>query len=340
MKIEIGESVFYSWLRHVKECQIVQTNWKVSSQWQLSNASEIEQLMKLVDSYYSEKYDYHIFKGNTALSQLLQQGECDALGISVRSDDILYYAVDVAFHKDGLNYKDRAVTVMKVLEKCARTAFCLYGYLSTDKAEIIFSSPKITPAILKDIEPCIKDLNMLFRDNGYHFTFRIIANEDFYDFVIQPVLSVSDKVADTAELFLRSYQMYTMFTDDRKRRNQTIKAERKVDGAENHLIHDDVYHDLKIGKLAQRVLGQMLSEGCASEEEIAAMQTPQYSKQRFDIQYPLLKLADEQEKPLHYYAKPIDINGTLYYLCCEWFEKEGANNDRPYLLSWIKEHKR
>lgn len=27
MKIEMGESLFYSWLRHVKECQIVQTSW-------------------------------------------------------------------------------------------------------------------------------------------------------------------------------------------------------------------------------------------------------------------------------------------------------------------------
>lgn len=32
MKIEMGESLFYSWLRHVKECQIVQTNWKVSAE--------------------------------------------------------------------------------------------------------------------------------------------------------------------------------------------------------------------------------------------------------------------------------------------------------------------
>jgi len=30
MKIEMGESLLYSWLRHVKECQIAQTNWKVS----------------------------------------------------------------------------------------------------------------------------------------------------------------------------------------------------------------------------------------------------------------------------------------------------------------------
>ena len=52
MKIEMGESLFYSWLRHVKECQIVQTNWKVSSQWQLSDADALEKLMAVVDKHW------------------------------------------------------------------------------------------------------------------------------------------------------------------------------------------------------------------------------------------------------------------------------------------------
>ena len=30
MKIEIGESLCYSYLRHVKRCWLVQSNWKVS----------------------------------------------------------------------------------------------------------------------------------------------------------------------------------------------------------------------------------------------------------------------------------------------------------------------
>ena len=39
-------------------------------------------------------------------------------------------------------------------------------------------------------------------------------------------------------------------------------------------------------------------------------------------------------------AKPIvNINGEEYYLCSEWFEKPGGNNDRPYLLNWIKTHR-
>ena len=44
MKIEMGESLLYSWLRHVKECQIVQTNWKISPQWELKNRDQISLL--------------------------------------------------------------------------------------------------------------------------------------------------------------------------------------------------------------------------------------------------------------------------------------------------------
>ena len=57
MKIEIGESLFYSWLRHVKQCQIVQNNWKVSSQWNNNYEKELDFLMNKVDSFFAEKYN-------------------------------------------------------------------------------------------------------------------------------------------------------------------------------------------------------------------------------------------------------------------------------------------
>lgn len=341
MKIEMGESLFYSWLRHVKECQIVQTNWKASPQWQLSDAGGLETLMELVDKHYSEKYGYEIFKQNTSLSQLLQQGECDVLGISIQADVVTYYAVDVAFHENGLNYGSRNTTVMKVLEKCARTAFCLHGYLATKAAEIIFASPKITPSVLSDLQPCIADMNTLFANEGYKFTFRLIANDEYNDLVLKPILLMSDGVADTSELFLRSYQMYKMFSEAKTTRTKSRTATASVkSGVEGHDYSDsDMYQELKVGQLAQKVLSQMLRDGCASDDEIAAMQTPEYSKQVFDLQYPLLREAVETKTPAHYYATPLEINGTRYRLCCEWFEK-GANNDRPYLMRWIEEHKK
>lgn len=341
MKIEMGESLFYSWLRHVKECQIVQTNWKVSSQWQLSDADKLENLMAIVDKHYSDKYGYAIFKQNTSLSQLLQQGECDVLGISIQPDETTYYAVDVAFHEAGLNYGNRDTTVMKVLEKCARTAFCLHGYLFTKAAEIIFASPKINPAVLSDLLPCVEDMNMLFADNGYNFTFRIIANEEYNDLVLKPILLASDGVADTSELFLRSYQMYKMFSDTKStaKRTRTVTSTTKAEPLEYDYTDADVYQELKIGQLAQKVLGRMLCDGCASEEEIAAMQTAEYSKQQFDLQYPLLAKASTEYERVRYYTKPLTINGQTYYMCSQWFETS-ANNDRPYLLKWIESHKK
>lgn len=40
MKIEMGESLCASWLRHVKGCQIVQTNWSNSPTWESWNDGE------------------------------------------------------------------------------------------------------------------------------------------------------------------------------------------------------------------------------------------------------------------------------------------------------------
>lgn len=185
-------------------------------------------------------------------------------------------------------------------------------------------------------------MNELFANKGYDFTFRVIANEEYNNLVLKPILLVSDGVADTSELFLRSYQMYKMFSDvkDTGKRTKTDTSATKADQIEYDYADEDVYQELKIGQLAQKVLGRMLCDGCASDEEIVAMQTVEYSKQHFDLQYPLLRLAIEADTPLHYYAKPIVINGKRYRMCCEWFEKKGGNNDRPYLLKWIENHKK
>jgi len=72
----------------------------------------------------------------------------------------------------------------------------------------------------------------------------------------------------------------------------------------------------------------MLREGCASDFEIDLMQTADYSKTNFHLQYPLLQKYDGGGTVVHYYAKPLTINSVQYRMCCEWFEKEGANNDR------------
>jgi hypothetical protein len=52
MKIEMGESLFYSWLRHAKECQIVQTNWTTSGQWKLYHEDELNKIKSETEKFF------------------------------------------------------------------------------------------------------------------------------------------------------------------------------------------------------------------------------------------------------------------------------------------------
>lgn len=340
MKIEIGESLFYSWLRHVKQCQIVQTNWKISSQWENKHEDELAYFMSEIDAYFLNKYNYKIFKNVRSVKQLLKQAECDVLGISMCNNTTDIYAVDVAFHEGGLLYGSRETTVMKVVEKCVRTAFCIYGYLDSKDAEIVFASPKIMPAVLNDLQPCFVDLHDIFSHLGFGFKFRLIANEEFDTNVLKPILFVSDEVADTAELFMRSYQMFKMFESRSKsvsckapKRNQTKSTEAL--SIEN--VDDNLLSELKVGEIARRVFAPMLEKGAATEDEIKLMQDADYSKQIFGLNYPVLIKTNAAQKETRYYAQLLNIYGETYRLCSEWFETE-LNNDRPHLLKWIAKH--
>lgn len=335
MKIEMGESLFYSWLRHVKECQIVQTNWKVSPQWNLKNETDLENLMKSVESLFLKKYNYNVFKKNSSLSQILQQGECDAIGITIQDGERQIYAVDVAFHENGLNYGSRSETVMKVIAKTVRTAMCLWGYMECKDAEIVFASPKITPSVLNDIIPCIEDINTIFSDNGYQFRARVIANEDFNDVVLQPILMASNGIADTSELFLRAYQMLNMFEQKNLKATQSHKT--KGVTSKESFVDESKYQELKIGKIARVVLRKILEDEKISKDELLLLQQDEYSKKTFDIQYPLLVKADGEFDAVRYYTQPLYIYGENYLLCSQWFETV-MNNDRPYLIKWIEEH--
>jgi len=206
MKVEMGESLFYSWLRHHddKQCQVVQTNWKRSSSWELQNEHELKQFMNAT-------YEHFQFK-KILLSQLLKQAEIDVVGICMSERVVKkIYAIDVAFHESGFLYVNRKETVTRVIKKCIRTALCLHGYFNTREGEIIFASPKIGKSIMDDLELCIADLNSLFQGNGYYFTAKVIANDEFNKDVLTPMLEASSGVSDTTELFMRGFQLVSMF---------------------------------------------------------------------------------------------------------------------------------
>lgn len=73
MKIEIGESLILSWLKHVKECQVVQTNWKAAYKWELKNREKLQKLMDLSNELFLLKYGYSFIKEINLLNNLLDR---------------------------------------------------------------------------------------------------------------------------------------------------------------------------------------------------------------------------------------------------------------------------
>ena len=141
MSVDMGESLVFSYLKHIKCCKIVQTNWKISDHWESSIKDEktLEELRDRIDNDIDESTF-----GGEEISKILKQAECDAIGISFGSNNKqIVCAVDVAFHRDGLGYGSEKINAIKVVQKCVRTAMCIYKYYNADFAEIIFATPKI-----------------------------------------------------------------------------------------------------------------------------------------------------------------------------------------------------
>lgn len=211
MKIEIGESLVCTWLRHVKQCQMVQMNWTPSDLWTLKHRSDLDQIMKAADSLFP---DYAIFghKTKMPLEQFIAHAEIDVMGSLNIGNTI--FAVDVAFHENGLGYGGTAENAARVVKKCLRAAMCIYGYFDKKSAEIIFVSPKIHKKDWPVIAQKVRDLELKLKEMGYGFSFKVICDQstpDFQSEILDPVLSVINKIADTNELFVRSVQLLHMF---------------------------------------------------------------------------------------------------------------------------------
>jgi len=338
MKIEIGESLLLSWLRHVKECQLVQTNWKASSKWELRDIEKLEVLMVESERHFKSKYNYNIFKGTSNVRQLISQAEIDVMGINFDGEENHLYAIDVAFHTNGLQYGGKVETVERVIKKYIRTAMCVYGYYGIKEASLIFASPKIHNSKVDLLNDCLGDVNQVLRTIDLNYEIRLIANEDFNEKVLEPVLKTIGDVADTSELFIRSLQMYNLFAENKPKRISTQKPVKVANQKLEIIDSKDLsgLDEMKIGTIVRYVLRSMLENGEVSKEEVELMQTKRYSKETFDLQYPLLIKEEDITDELwaRYYSTPVEIRSKQYYICSQWFEVP-SNNDRLYLMKWL-----
>lgn len=340
MKIEMGESLMYSYLRHVKLCQIVQTNWKPSPGWTVSNSEKLYEIMNTVSEFYTGKYNVDIF-GNNSPDQLMHQAEADVLGVSLNPEPFVY-GIDVAFHEGGLNYGNKHETAARIVKKYVRTIMCIIGYLNFFEGEIIFASPKVNPSVLNEISPFIDDLEEILKTLDLNFSIKLYTNTDFYDSILSPIMLQSKDISDTSELFLRSYQMIKLFEKPARSNQNKGKTMTQTVEDDNEYLTIAALDQLKIGRVVHLTMTHMMENNLLSDDIIERLQSKLWCKETFDINYPLLKdisdccdkdsMRKDSKGNYRYYTTPINHKGKTYLLCQEWND----SMHRQKYDSWYK----
>ena len=197
MKIEIGESLMQSYLKHIKGCLITQTNWKILRSWEKSNENKAKEKFEEIKKEYP-----NIFSEKITFEKMLNQAELDIIGIA--NDKI--YMVEVAFHEQGLRYGSNDEEVKdRVLKKIIRAYLIWIIYFSNYSCEIIFASPKVNPSPDKLMKKCFNEL----KDKNFSekVEFKYFSNEEFSNEILLKTLETLKSDSDTSELFLRSAKL-------------------------------------------------------------------------------------------------------------------------------------
>jgi len=227
MKLEAGESLAISWLKHVKNCRVVQQNWKATPSMMRSvNSNDRNRNDHVLDMVYEKASQFletdemtshqaKIFKNNQRRSQFVKQCEIDVMGLCMAEDYKIskVYMVEVAFHEDGLNYNGKHKTAANVIKKMFRCALIAHEYFET-RSEVIFATPKISKPTWELVEHQIIKLREFWQGQSrlstVEFTFLSDKSDPtFCNEILIPLLHSAGEVSDSNELFLRSWQLLT-----------------------------------------------------------------------------------------------------------------------------------
>lgn len=318
---DIGESMAASWLRHVKKCKIVTTNWTVDVEENDISPKEMNDLLINVRQTFKKK-GIEIFP-NKELSSIIKQAECDVVGFQFESGSISsLYGIDVAVHSKGKGL-DYGENVKKIVEKSLRTALCFYSILGMKRKcpiEIYFLTPKMDKNEETAAEKALECLKGTFK--GFDIKFILYANKSFYEEILEKLNNKNNlDASDTNEQFMRSLVILDMCKKYVKQKSQVER--KKEEKAEEK--------EIQIGQLAQTELRTTLESIDISIESnsnlISELQTINGTKDYFKYLGNLALLVKDRSDNFarRYYSKPLVIGKEVYYMCNNWLIEDLGN---------------
>ncbi len=319
MKIEMGESLCYSWLRHVKQCWLVQTNWKSSEHWETYRPSdELEAMFRAM----KEKFDGdgEVFKKTTNASQFMKQGEVDVVGVDPEGG---VHALDVAFHESGLLYGGGSSdNSNRILKKLLRTYILLHAYRPPGTPlHMYFVSPKVHDGPQAKLEETFERLRLEYPESDWY----LITNDRFAEQVVRDTLSKTTEVADTAELFARSAKLLNL-SGMLKSRDENVRV-RTAQG---------VGATGKIQPLVRDLMRTLLVEHptLLGDSDRRNLMDVDYCKRELGLRIGNLPLLRKRECGIKVNGEPRywKTRYREFHVCSQWWKDFHVENARRLLL--------
>ena len=328
MKIEICEQMVQSWLQHYKQCEIVQTNWKVSplrlrgitdadivelERFMTEFNNQLEQNLKpetkaalqseTSDELLSEDESIppiktksrkskklNIFKKSTA-RQFIRQCEIDVVGCKL-DDGITerIYLVDTAFHKTGLGYHDPVATVVKKIVRALVVAVLIFG--ESVPVTVAFVSPKCSATLQPEIENVVDGLRKLLAVHSRYANIEIelYFNERFTSDIYLPLMNEIDELNDDNDLFMRAINLASLAEEHRITSTASTSHTPSTTSTTNSVTAPLTRTRRGENKeIVLDVLNSIITAGKMTPTLLNELQTSSYAKIHFKLPtYPLL----------------------------------------------------
>ena len=205
MKIEIGEFLILSWLRHVRGCVVTQMTWSPSPAWPVARERELQTAFAAVRSFSDETIGVPIFE-HCDFGPFIRHARIDVLGLCLDREPgaTEAIAVDSAINDSALPHGNAEETIGRLIQRMLRAGFALAAYLNPGQASVVFATPWLAKAVRQDVQRHLALLETRLAAQRHpavsRLRFRVIADADFADEIVQPVLEHVDAVADTSGL--------------------------------------------------------------------------------------------------------------------------------------------
>jgi len=196
----LEESLIFSYLKHIKKCKIVQSNWiPTAKSWNV-NTNKADELIRISKNYFKNKYRISIFNNIDSYKDLVPN---NVVGFGITFNDDYTQDIYGVIGEFKQNYDD--ISIEEILEKIFYISINFINYFNKASGNIIFMCPNLNYDTIEKLGLYYFDIKEIFRQLNISLEVSILLNEQFKEEVLRNLEKICLKIDESEdEIYLKN----------------------------------------------------------------------------------------------------------------------------------------